>query len=395
MNILYLSLRLPYPPHRGDRIRAFNFLKHLSQKHTVSLIAFHDEGDASEAVDALRNYCKEITLLPLNKQQSRFQCCLYAWSSVPLQVRYWYASAMRQAVRRFLDEKPCDLIHVHFFRMAQYVTEFSEVPKLLDLCDALSLNLLRRAQLDRGITWPLLKLEANRVKRYEVEIMRHFQAGTLVSELDRTVLMERNPALPLHVLPMGVDLDYFKPGEAEKRSDILFTGTMNYFPNVDAVLFFYHEVLPRVKQAIPNARFVVAGSNPAAKLQRMANRPDFHLTGAVPDMRPYFSQASVFVSPMRAGSGMQTKNLEAMAMQLPVVTTPVGMEGLDAVPDRDLILAETPQEYAAHVIRLLRDEQERSRLGLNGRKLMEQQYSWEKIGQRLDVIYDQLVGQRS
>ena len=109
MNILYLSLRLPYPPHRGDRIRAFNFLKHLSQKHTVSLIAFHDEGDASEAVDALRNYCKEITLLPLNKQQSRFQCCLYAWSSVPLQVRYWYASAMRQAVRRFLDEKPCDV----------------------------------------------------------------------------------------------------------------------------------------------------------------------------------------------------------------------------------------------------------------------------------------------
>ncbi len=380
---------MPYPPHRGDRIRTFNLLKQISQRHTVSLIAFHDEGDIPEATQALKSYCEFVRFIPLRRHRARLRCALFGWSRTPLQVRYWYDPVMQEAVDQFLVHHPCELIHTHLLRMAQYVIRFRHIPKVLDLCDVLSLNLLRRAQLDRGFLWPLLKLEAHRVEKYEIEIMQHFCKGILVSEVERSILHQRDPTLPLHVVPMGVDLEYFRSMDVEKRSDILFTGTMDYFPNIDAACYFHHEIFPQVKRAIPEARFVIAGSNPSPKLQQLAQDPSVCLTGYVADMCPYFAQASVFVSPMRAGSGMQTKNLEAMAMRLPVVTTPIGLEGLDAVPGRDILLATNPDEYAKYVIALLQDPEFRQQIGDRGRELVEQRYSWEKIGQTLETLYQE------
>jgi len=276
--------------------------------------------------------------------------------------------------------------------MAQYITKYTNYPKVLDLGDALSLNLHRRTQLDRGLTLPLIKLEERRVRKYETEIIRDFDVGTMVSAFDKDYLLELNNSLKLAVIPMGVDLDYFSPGKKDYKPQILFTGTMNYFPNYDAALYFCNEIFPLVKQKSPDVSFYIVGNNPHKKLLQIAS-DDIVITGHVPDVRPYFDDSAVFVCPLRSGSGMQAKNLEAMAMGVPIVTTSIGLEGLEATPDREIFVADKPKDFANYVIRLIKEPSLRREISENERKLVETKYSWPEIVKGLNQIYERILSQ--
>jgi len=310
---------------------------------------------------------------------------------------------MQQKINQILAQEQFELIHAHLFRMGQYVAKVQGPAKVLDLCDSLALNLSRRAELESH-PWLakikldctpkrfLVKLEEKRVRRYEVDIMKSFDCGTVVARFDRDYLLQQDDRLDLSIVPMGVDLEYFQPNAAIASAPVLlFTGTMNYFPNADAVIYFCSEIFPHIRERHPEATFYVVGNHPSDAVKRLEVQDGVIVTGYVPDVRPYFEKASVFVAPLRAGSGVQTKNLEAMAMQVPIVTTSVGAMGLEADVDKELLVADTPADFAEQVSRLLANERLRANLAQTARARVEAGYSWEAIGDRLKHVYAQAI----
>jgi polysaccharide biosynthesis protein PslH len=289
-----------------------------------------------------------------------------------------------------IEENDFDLIHAHLFRMGQYVSGVDGIPKVLDLCDSLALNLERRAALDRSLKRPLVQLEANRVRRYEPKIAKLFDWGTVVSAFDQDYLLQQDTTLKLSIVPMGVDLEYFQPTSPEYQPHLLFTGTMSYFPNWDAALYFHREIFPRIQEVHPETVFYIVGNHPPEQIRRLANHENVVVTGHVPETRPYFEEAAVFVSPLRAGSGVQVKNLEAMAMGVPVVTTTVGAEGLEVNANQDLLVADTPEVFAKKVVDLIENPDFRQSVGSAGRKLVETKYNWQILGQRLEDVYSRV-----
>ena len=403
MKILFLSLRCPYPPHRGDRIRSYNFIKQLSKQHAVTVVYFAESESDIESAKHLEPFCERVEWVRFHRSFAFMNTGLHCLSRRPLQLHYWYAPQMQGKINELLEQEDFELIHAHLFRMGQYVTEVQGPAKVLDLCDSLALNLSRRAELESN-PWLakikldctpkrfLVKLEENRVRRYEVDIMKAFDCGTVVARFDRDYLLKQDNSLNLSIVPMGVDLGYFQPKSTAQPSPmLLFTGTMNYFPNADAAIYFCNEIFPRIREQNPNAEFYIVGNHPSDPVKRLEAQDGVVVTGYVPDVRPYFEKASVFVAPLRAGSGIQTKNLEAMAMGVPVVTTPVGAMGLEADIGKELLVADTPTAFAENVVHLLNDEHLRERLARTARTRVETNYSWEAIGDRLKKVYAQAV----
>ena len=391
MKILYINLRFPYPPNRGDKIRAYNFIKHLSQKHSVVFVSFFESAEDIESIKELERFCTQVKVAPFSKSRACLNSMSHVFSKLPLQIRYWHSKEMQRIIDELVAQNDFDLIHAQFFRMAQYITKFKCHPKILDLTDAMSLNLHRRAKLDKGIKYPLIKLEESRTRKYEPEIVKQFDMGIMVSEHDRDYLLSLDGSLRLAVVPMGVDIEYFQPRATDEfQPHILFTGTIDYFPNTDAAWYFYHEIFPHIRRALPDVTFYVVGTNPPKKLKKLESNGDIVVTGRVPDVRPYFRNAAVFVSPMRCGTGTQVKNLEAMAMCVPVVTSSFGAAGTEARAERDMLVADEPREFADKVIQLFKDGKLRQNLIRNGRKLVETKYNWQYLGSLLDEIYEQV-----
>ena len=390
MKILFLSLRCPYPPHRGDRIRAYHFIKQLAQRHSLTVVCFVESDEDIDNLKHLYPFCDRIECVRFQRNHARLNALSRCLSKQPFQLHYWRAKEMQRTIDEVLDESDFDLIQVQFFRMAQYVSTLQEIPRVLDLADSMALNLSRRAALDRSIKRPLVKLEERRARRYELEITKAFDWATVVSPFDQDYLLQQDETLNLSVVPMGVDLKYFQPTTTKPEPHLLFTGTMSYFPNSDAVLYFTQEIFPIIRKARPELTFYVVGNYPPQHIQQLANGRDIVVTGHVPDTRPYFEQAAVFVAPLRSGSGMQAKNLEAMGMGVPVVTTSIGALGLDANRGQDLLVADTPDAFAKHVLDLMEDPAHRQTVGNAGRKLVETKYDWPVLIQGLEDIYSQV-----
>ncbi len=415
MRILFLCLRCPYPPQRGDRIRSYNFIKQLSKRHDITLVFFAESESDIEAVKHLQPFCERVEWVKFSPSFASINTAIHCLSRIPLQVHYWYSPQMQRKINQLLAEENFQLIHAQLFRMGQYVIKTEGIAKVLDLCDSLALNLSRRAELDCTPKRFLVKLEEKRVRRYEVEIMKAFDSGTVVAHFDRDYLLNQDNSLNLSVVPMGVDLKYFQPLKvnndsngadvtekqnmtltvqedfADDRSkNLLFTGTMNYFPNSDAVIYFCNNVFPLIQKRYPDATFYIVGNHPTEQIRRLSEQKGVVVTGYVPDIRPYFEKASVFVAPLRAGSGIQTKNLEAMAMGIPIVTTSIGAMGLEAETDTELLIADTPETFAERVIHLIENPDIRQNLANAGRKRVEASYDWQVLVNRLEQVYDQI-----
>jgi len=408
MRILFLSLRCPYPPQRGDRIRSYNFIKQLSKRHEITLVFFAESESDIESVKHLEPFCKRIEWVRFSRNYATLNTAIHCLSRTPMQVHYWYSPQMQKTIYKLLDEVDYQLIHAQLFRMGQYVAKTKGITKVLDLCDSLALNLSRRAELDCTPKRFLVKLEEKRVRRYEVDIVKEFDCGTVVAQFDRDYLMNQDDSLNLSVVPMGVDLTYFNPQSEnsesyadlnhqtsttkneqlqDKAKNLLFTGTMNYFPNSDAVIYFCNTILPLIHKRHPDATFYIVGNHPTEQVRRLAEQKGVVVTGYVPDIRPYFEKASVFVAPLRAGSGIQTKNLEAMAMTIPVVTTTIGAMGIKAETDTELQVADTPETFAERVIHLIENPDIREKFASAGRKRVEMSYDWEVLGEKLEQVY--------
>ena len=395
MRILFLSLRCPFPPHRGDRIRNYNFIKYLAKHHAVTVVSFVESMQEIENIEALTSFCERTEFVPFSHFEARKNCIFNFFSKAPLQTHYWRSIKMQKTIDNLLQKMDFELVHAHLFRMGQYISNYSEIPKMLDLCDSIALNLSRRIKIDRSAVSPLLKIEQKRTRNYEVDLAQLFDHNTVVAKPDYDYLIEQNTELNLSIIPVGVDPDYFQPCTIEnKELNLLFTGTMNYFPNYDAAIYFHNEIWPLIIDKHPDVTLSIVGNNPIAPVRRLADN-NITITGYVPDTRPYFDKATIFISPMRSGSGLQVKHLEAMAMGLPVVTTTIGSMGIEAIEKQDLLVADKPHDFANHVNTLLEDQELRRSIGNSSRKLIEEKYNWNILGAQLNEVYQQIAERKT
>jgi sugar transferase (PEP-CTERM/EpsH1 system associated) len=386
MKILFVSARLPYPSLYGDQVRAFNQLKILGRRHDITLLSFVHGRVSPEAHAALAPFCRKILAVPHHWRHKAIGCLRGAFSRYPIQTLFHQSGAMARAVRQHLSSGAFDLVHVQLVRMAPYFENVTGIPRVLDLIDALSLNMDRRSRRERGPLKFAAAMERNRLMTYERAVCAAYDQTIVVSSLDRAAIGDFSN---LHTIPMGMDLDKFPFHTGQRQpNSIVFSGNMGYFPNIDAAKWFVYEVLPLVKSRIPDVRLKIVGVNPHPDVRRLAEYdPAVTVTGYVEDMYAHLNQATVAVAPLRAGSGMQIKVIESMATGTPLVATSFGLGGIDVVGGRHVLIADEPDAFAAHVVRLLNDGSLRSTLASNARQLVKEKYTWERSVEMLHRVY--------
>ncbi len=310
-------------------------------------------------------------------------------ASLPLQVLYFCPRNFAEAVENAVQTDRFDLAHVQLARMGPTLDFLGRVPSVIDFVDALSLNMFRRAERE---VWPktwLFDMEGRRMACYEQCLIKKTSMQMVNSPVDKKALGDH---ATIHVVPNGVAIeDYRFRGTRRGNQDIIFSGNMDYFPNVDAAVFFAEEVFPLVRVQFPRSRLLIAGANPTGRVSEFGNIPGVVVTGAVPDLRSHIQDASVAVSPTRAGSGMQLKILEAMALGTPVVATSRALGGAAVENEKHLLIAETAEEFSRQVIRLLRDEALQERLAGSAREMVEKDFTWKESAKRLEMVYEQAM----
>jgi glycosyltransferase involved in cell wall biosynthesis len=401
MKILLLTQVLPYPPDSGPKVKTWNVVKYLAQHHDVTLASFV-RGDQSEDVQRLKRYCSAVHTIPM--QRAAWRDGWYMLRSFmthrPFMIIRDDRAAMRQLVDRLAAETHFDIAHADQLNMAQYAARVPGARKVLDAHNALWLLYERLWQtMKPGPKKWLLDRDWRLLKRYEGRVCQEFDAVLAVSEEDKLALSEAireagqgaRSILDITVIPIAIDADEVRPAPRQPgASHILHIGTMYWPPNIDGILWFIREVYPLIRAQRPTAVFDVVGARPPREIADLSrDGTGIHVTGYVEDVTPYLEQAGVMVVPLRAGGGMRVKILNALAQGLPIVSTSLGCEGIQVAPGRDILVADSPQDFAEAVLRVLDDPALAMRLGDNGRQLAEYQYDYRRACLPLDTVYGQ------
>lgn len=390
MKVLFLCHRLPYPPKRGGKIRPFNMIRHLARSHEVTVATLARTAGELEEGRELGSYCQELHVARMPAPVGWGRFALHgAVTGYPATFGYFYSSELARTVSRLLATKHFDAVVVHCSSMGPYVAGHRGCRKIMDFGDADSEKWF---EYGRTAPWPLslaFRFEGRKVRRYEGWLGSHFDVCSVNAPRERDVLRAYVPT-PIHVIPNGVDLDYFQSSRPASRSYIphrlIFTGNMSYRPNVDAVVRLVANILPKVRRHIPDVELYIVGMDPAPAVRKLADGTRVVVTGRVDDVRPYFEQAAAAVVPLRVARGLQNKVLEAMAMRVPVVASEAAHQGITAVPDRDLLVAESPEAFSQAVLRLLREPSTREAYAAAGRACVEENHNWNRLLPRLEEL---------
>jgi len=380
-DLLLLVHRIPYPPNKGDKIRSYHLLKHLSGKYRVHLATFVDDADDWQHVPTVEALCASSHFARLDPKQGKLRSAGALATGKSLSLAYYRDAGMRQWVARTMRERGIARVMMFSSVMAQYAEDFPAARRVIDFCDVDSDKWRQYAEKKK---WPMswvYRHEAKSLLDYERRVADICDASLFVSEPEAELFRGLAPEnrAKIGFFNNGVDTEYFSPERsydnpfAEGEQAMVFTGAMDYWPNIDAVKWFAAEVLPRVRASVPGARFYIVGSRPAPEVLALAGDA-IVVTGTVPDVRPYLAHCSVAVAPLRIARGIQNKVLEAMAMARPVVASPQAYEGIDAASGRELVVADAPEAYADSVIALLRTPD--AAMGRAARASVERRYSW-------------------
>ena len=395
MNVLVLTPRLPYPPAGGDRVTVYSHIRLLSPLvesiHLLSLIE-----DPSE-IELARQFESEFPNLSVETQllsplRSRLNTAVgLAASREPLQVHYYRSGAYARRAQALAASKPFDACYVHLIRMVPYARNLPVPVKVLCMTDCMTLRYERSAPYAEGPMRHVEAIERKRISRFETGCTEGFDASIVVTEVDRRKLLELGAKGRIEVVPFGVNLSRFTLEEDEdyEPNTAVFLGNLHSAPNRDAVRFFVDAIWPHVRAGHPEARFRIVGINAPAWIKQLHGKDGIEVLGAVEDVRPFLRSATCSVCPMRMGAGIQTKNLESLALATPVVSTSIGFEGLNAEQGEGVLVADAPAEFAAHIARLMDEPERRRALGDAGRKVIESRYDWTT---RAPVLYALLKG---
>lgn len=386
LKILLLTPRFPFPPIGGDKLRVFYILKHLHNRHDISLVCFSDQPVTPDIIHKYSHLFSSIDVIVLPKVQSYISCMWSLFSKRPLQVSYYQTKRMTNLIENKCRNTNFDLIFVHLIRMAEYVKKFPTF-KILDMTDAQSLNYRRSLKRRKGL-WSLInKTEKARVQHYEQVIWRYFDETLVVSSVDLEYFKTFDQEMKVSLLRNGVDIAKYKYSPpTHSHQKICFIGNMRTFPNTDAVMWFSNAILPIIRNKYPNVQFQIIGTEPSRRVKKLNRLPGVTVTGQVSDITKYVHDSLVSVAPMRVGAGIQNKILESMALGTPVVTSPMGLEGLECKPGKDVLVADSPSEFADAVTTLFHNPGLRQMISRNARIFVEREYVWDKVLKKLDII---------
>ena len=392
MKILFLANRVPYPPYRGDKLKIYNLAKRLQGRHELHLLTFAQNEEDLTYKAELEKIFTTVEFIYLPKWKSAMQCLKGAWDSRPLQVLYFQSAEMQQALDRLLNKIKFDAIHVQHLRMSPYLAGRKDLGRILDLPDAFSLYWERRKTVKRGLLTALFEnMEQQRVLRYE-QIVKEYDMSLVCSQEDLEYMRRTHQATNMDLLPNGVDMSTFQATDHDYSHNhtLLFTGNMDYAPNVDAVVYFVQSILPAIREKMPQVKFVIAGQRPVPKVQELAS-DHVTVTGFIKDLAAMYNTASVVVAPLRFGAGTQNKVLEAMAMGIPVVCSNIGFAGLGIQSGEGAIMQTDPQQFAASVIQLLSSAAERKRMGEAGMHVIRTKFDWDVVALQLERYLQQVA----
>jgi sugar transferase (PEP-CTERM/EpsH1 system associated) len=410
MHILLLAPYPPYPPRSGGALRIYNLLRGLAQRHHVTCLTFVPDAQALMALEPLRACCRVVTVWGLPRRSTLARTWTTLASPQPDMALRNASPAYRAALRWLLRTQQYDIVQAESIEMAGYglLAADTSARLVLDQFNAEYVLQQRAALNDLRHPGGARRLLAGgyslaqwaKLAAYERRMLRAYQQVVTVSAEDRAALLRllrrdqrAQPPCAISVVPNGVDTAFFAPQPAPALSDaqpptLVFTGTLDYRPNVDAARWFAAEVLPRIRAVRPEVRVLLVGRTPGPAVRSLHDGTTIIVQGDVPDVRPAIAGAAVYVVPMRIGGGIRLKLLEALAMEAPVVCTSMGAEGVNELRhDEHLLLADTPADFAAAVLRLLADPAEGRRLGSAGRRLAQQHYDWDVIVPRLEASY--------
>ncbi len=383
--LLFLTQRIPYPPIKGEKIRPLQILKHLRRRHEVHLGCLIDDPADRAHVETVRGMCADAHFATLDRRLAKATCGRGVLTGEPLSVTYFRDAGLQRWVDRTMARVRPDVVFVCSGNMAPYVLHHADATGclLVDLADVDSEKWRAYAAEARGPMRWVYAREAEKVAALERRIAVIADWSTFVTEAEAALFrrMVPNNAARVHAVRSGIDHAYFDPAGRHAppfdpaRPNFVFTGTMDYPPNVDAVCWFAREILPLVRTSLPDAAFWVVGASPAPAVQRLASLDGVAVTGRVPDVRPYLAHAAACVAPVRIARGIQNKVLEAMAMGRPTVVTPQALEGIDAEPGRDLLLAGDAASFAAAAVAAARGP-DRGELGAAARRLVVERFGW-------------------
>ncbi len=397
MKILVLAPRFPYPLDKGDKLRLYNQIVQLSKRYEIYLFALSHKGVGEQQLQALRPYCKDIRVGRFSLVSSSLGVLLSFFRGYPLQLGWWSSHKVKKSFAAFHKCVQPDVVYCQMVRTIP-VAEGVSGCKILDFQDALSLNIYRRLTQTHGLLRPVLNYEYRALRRIEQRALSIFNATTIISEPDRDVILhnqenEQSRKRAIAIVPNGVDFDFFTNKQIDKtttRYSIVFCGNMAYAPNVDAARYLVEEIMPLVWEKIPQANVLLAGADPKPVVRSLASER-VTVSGRLPDIRTAYSSSHIFVAPMRIGSGLQNKLLEAMSMGLPCVTTSIANIPLGAKDGEQILVGDTPDDFADNIMKLLGSEHLRDCIASAGNGFVHQRYGWSAAIEPLErIINEQL-----
>lgn len=389
MRVLCVLPSVPSPL----KVRAYNLLSRLARRNEIHLVCVSSAAPTEEQMRNLSGYCKRVVHIPHSSLKAMMQCVEVLPTRTPMRIAYCRSKLAKEAVGRIYEEVQPHVIFVERWRALQYTPEDADVPVVCDPTD--SMTLYNRRLMKAGAWWERLVgwEEYRKFLLYEGTLARRTDVSVFCSRVDMECVKEQAPEVQCELVPNGVDCGkfFFKDESEEGTDTVIFTGAFRYPPNRHAVRFFMEEIFPLVRQRVPGVKFLAVGNEASHKLRGYRGQDGFEAIDFVPELRPYLAKATVAVAPITVGSGVSLKVLEAFATGTAVVATPMPCGDLPVRNWEHLLIAKEAEEFAGHVVRLLRDAQLRRRIAVRARQLMEEQYDWEIVSSKLERVIEEAV----
>ena len=394
MKILMLTPYLPYPLHSGGQIRSYNLIKNLSQKYQITLFSFIRSAKELVHIAELEKYCAKVKVFKRRQAWDPRNILISALTPYPFLVAIYLSKSVKNAIRRELASN-YDLIHAETFYVMPNLPKPTNIPTLL-VEQTIEYMVYQRFVEDFKffLLKPLLYFDVLKIKLWEKYFWQKATRLAAMSQSDKQIMEKSVKDRKVDVVANGVDVEHFTESRIAKavNQTILFVGNFKWLPNKDAAKFLVTDIWPKIHQQLPRAKLWIVGRNPTSEILDLSNQKNVTVSGEVDDIREAFQKSSVLLAPIRNGRGTKYKVLEAMASQVPVVTTKLGIEGIAAINQSSVLIAETADGLADKTIQVLTDKNLAEKLAANGKKLVYNQYNWQAISKELDQIYQQLGG---
>ena len=378
--------RFPYPLEKGDKLRAYHQIKSLATDFSIHLICTSEKQVSQSDLEKLSPFCSEIQVYPLKKWQIPIYSLFYFLIGKPIQVGYFYQRWIYKKIQKQLQQIQPDFIYCQLIRTTEYVKNYHNCPKTMDYMDALSKGMERRSELSSYFFKLIYRSESKRLRIYERSVFSYFEQHIIISEQDRNWISHPEKK-QIKLIFNGVSERFFSELNVEKEYDLVFTGNMNYPPNIEAAKFIATEIFPNLKRKYPILTCLISGVNPAESVKKLAGN-GITVGGWVEDMRESYSKSCIFIAPMMLGTGLQNKLLEAMAMGIPCITTSLANNALQAIPNNQLCIANTAFEFQEAIEMLMKNQAFGQEIARNGKEYVSGKFRWENQNKLLISIIE-------